>query len=186
MLQEISAPPILVILTTGVVYLAAIIAAVTDVRTGKVPNWLTVPALLVGLGLNVGFLGVDGLKAGLVGTAIAISIWFVMPIIGSPLGGGDVKLLAAIGALRGPQFLLYVLVLSALWAGLLALLMAAQRRRVIACARQVGSWLFHRVVTKTCLPLESAAPGLRVPFAAAAGLGVLTTTMALYGPLLLG
>lgn len=183
---EMSSPPLLVILATGVVYLVAIIAAVTDVRTGKVPNWLTVPALLVGLGLNVGFLGVGGLKASLAGTAIGISIWFVMPIIGTPLGGGDVKLLAAIGALRGPHFLLYVLVLSCLWAGLLALVMAAHRRRVVACARQVGSWLFQRVVTQTCQPLETAAPGLRVPFAAAAGLGVLTTTVALYGPLLLG
>lgn len=183
---EINGPPILVILTTGVVYLAAIIAAVTDVRTGKVPNWLTVPALLVGLGLNVGFLGLGGLKASLIGTAIGISIWFIMPIIGTPLGGGDVKLLAAIGALRGPQFLLYVLVLSCLWAGLLALAMAAHRRRVIACARQVGQWLFHRVVTKTYEPLETAAPGLRVPFAAATGLGVLTATMVLYGSLLAG
>lgn len=181
------APPVLIIMATAVIYAMAVVATVTDVREGKVHNWLTAPGALLGLVLNTAFLGLDGLLSSLLGLAIGLSIWFLMPLIGRPLGGGDVKFLMAIGALLGPVYLLHVMLLSGLWAGLMAIVMAARRGTLVVCCKAAFTWL---VVPRPLRrgeaggTLHSADPGLRVPFAAATGLAAVTATILLHTSLL--
>ena len=85
-------------------YLLAVvllIAAVTDFRRGKIYNWLTLPAILVGLvyWLIVGLLGHDkGIVASLIGLACGLIPFGFLALRGW-LGGGDAKLMGAVGAL---------------------------------------------------------------------------------------
>lgn len=80
-------------------------AAFTDARSGTIPNRLTLPGL--GLGLALGALGGGawGLGSALLGAALC----FLAPYVvfrgsrGVAIGGGDVKLLSALGALLGPR-----------------------------------------------------------------------------------
>ena len=73
-------------------------AAVTDYRTGRIPNWLTLPPLVVGPLLHF----VSGGPTGLLGALVAIAVCGLVPYLMfrcGAIGGGDVKLFAAMGAL---------------------------------------------------------------------------------------
>lgn len=91
-------------LALGAACALSLAAAVTDARSGTIPNWITLPGCA--LGLLLGALdGVWGLGAALLGAALS----FFAPYVvfrgsrGVAIGGGDVKLFAALGALLGPR-----------------------------------------------------------------------------------
>ena len=79
-------------------------AAVIDVRSRRIPNWVTVPAALAGLtfhvvpgAVNSGFSGGwHGFLFALGGFAIGFGILFALMVFGQG-GGGDVICPAAIG-----------------------------------------------------------------------------------------
>lgn len=79
-------------------------AAFTDLRTGRIPNWLTLTAMLVGLLFHGVGTGIAGLGVSLVGIAVcAVPPGIVYKASdGRGIGGGDLKLFAALGALLGP------------------------------------------------------------------------------------
>lgn len=80
------------------------IAAVVDVRTERVPDALTMGAL----GLAVGLAGqaLPSLAWSLLGALTALGACAVAERASLRLGGGDIKLLAALGGLLGPPFVL--------------------------------------------------------------------------------
>ena len=88
-------------------------AAVIDIRTRKIPNWLTVPFCLAGIAFNLIWQGWAGLQASLLGFAAGFAIMFVLLLIGGG-GAGDLKLMAALGAWLGPKSIVAVFLLSSL------------------------------------------------------------------------
>ena len=82
-----------------------LIATWTDLRTRDVPGWLTFGGIGSGIVLAT-MNGVDALFASLLGTIIGGSIMLPFVLIGA-FGAADVLLLAAIGAWKGPQFVLW-------------------------------------------------------------------------------
>lgn len=76
----------------------------TDWRARKVYNKVTYPAVLVGLVLHLIVQGLPGLGDGAIGLLLAFVIGLVMLPFGW-IGGGDVKLLMAVGAALGVQAL---------------------------------------------------------------------------------
>ena len=91
-------------LVIGVTLVVSLGAAVVDGRTGRIPNWLTLPAIVVGL-VSHGFAeGRFGLGLSLLGLFLtALVPWeLYRGSGGQAIGGGDVKLAAGIGALWGP------------------------------------------------------------------------------------
>lgn len=80
--------------------LFTLLAAVTDVRRGLIPNWLTGSALLVGLLGHSARAGWGGLLAGVVAAVVCALVPLLLFWRGA-MGGGDLKLFAAIGALAG-------------------------------------------------------------------------------------
>ena len=76
------------------------IATATDFKTGKIPNLLTVPMMLAGLIHSFLYMGVKGLGFSSCGLAVGIGI-FIVPYCFGGMGGGDVKLMGAIGSLIG-------------------------------------------------------------------------------------
>ncbi|MFZ5897809.1 MAG: A24 family peptidase [Bacillota bacterium] len=99
-----------------------------DLRTNRIPNWLTFSGMAAGLAVN-GFLGGwSGLLLSAKGLLIGLFILFIPFALGG-LGGGDVKLLGAVGALKGTGFILSAVLLTALWGGVVALLALIISRR---------------------------------------------------------
>src|SRR6476646_6105704 len=97
-------------LASDVVLLAGLSwAVVTDVRSRRISNRLTYPLMALGLAAN-------GLAGGWGGARDSALGWLL-----GAIGAGDLKLLAAIGALKGPEFVLHAAVYTALAGGVLAL-----------------------------------------------------------------
>ena len=165
-----------VLIATAIMYPMLLIGAATDLRWGKVPNALTASCAVAGLVLNAVDSGIIGVGLSFAGVAIALTLWFTTPLVGNVLGGGDVKLLAAVGALRGPVFVLYAIAFSAFCGGLLAACCAAGRHKLLASCRQLGHWIYWRSVLRVSSPLETAAVGVRVPFAVAIALGAIAAS----------
>jgi prepilin peptidase CpaA len=100
-------------------------AVVTDVRTRRIPNWLTGAIAGAGFGLAFGGGGVTPLQATL-GLALGLALMLPGHVIGAT-GAGDVKLMAAVGAFLGPSLVFRAFLYSALAGGVLALAVAARR-----------------------------------------------------------
>jgi prepilin peptidase CpaA len=86
-----------------------VVATVTDVVSRKIPNTLTLGGIVVGLGLHAatGFVdgGASGALHGFGRALVGIAVCGIIPVLSfarREMGGGDVKLFAAIGALCGP------------------------------------------------------------------------------------
>jgi prepilin peptidase CpaA len=111
-------------------FLALIGAAVVmDVRERRIPNVITVPALLFAVAIAAALPGRAVLPA-IVGALVAFGLGFPLFALGG-IGAGDAKLLTAVGAFVGPTALLAVII----WGGLagcgLALADAVRRRTVV-------------------------------------------------------
>ena len=85
----------------------AAVAMVTDMRTGKIFNWLTFPLMFVGWGLNAYWGGLAGFGWSFLGTLLGIFLYMGFAAVGA-IGMGDVKLMGAVGALCGSGFVLAV------------------------------------------------------------------------------
>ena len=86
-------------------------ASVTDIRAGKIYNSITYPAIAVGLigHTFVGGLAGTGHSPGLVGALAGLAVGFgplLVAWLAGGIGGGDAKLMAAVGALTGWEFTL--------------------------------------------------------------------------------
>lgn len=97
-----------------------LMAGITDVRSWKIPNWLTMSAMVVGL-VGHGLLnGPMGAFFSLKGLGVGLAL-FIIPYLFRAMGAGDVKLLAAVGAFVGVEGVILAGLITALLGGLYAL-----------------------------------------------------------------
>ncbi len=113
-----------------------LIAAFTDLKRREIPNWLTFGGIAAGLALNVWTAGLSGLRTAGAGLGLAALI-FIPLFIMRWLGGGDVKLMGAIGALAGAQYMIVIFVFDAILGGAVALVMVAARGRLGKTIRNI-------------------------------------------------
>ena len=78
----------------------AIIGGWMDLRTRRIPNWLNLSGVILGIGLNALFSHEKGFKLAITGLGLALLIYVPLYLIRA-MGAGDVKFMAAIGALVG-------------------------------------------------------------------------------------
>ena len=122
-------------------------AMYTDLTQGKVYNALTLPMIPGALLIRLVEGGWNFMIAGLVASAVCFGIFFMIWVIGAlsgkPLmGGGDVKLMAAVGALTGIHFAGWVLAYSVIVGGVMSIWVLFKHGEV--WAGMVGS--FRRMV----------------------------------------
>ena len=96
-----------------VIYIVLVLAftALSDIKWHRIPNWLTLPSAVVGLTLWFIIAGTEGLKVSAIGLAVGF-VAFLIPFMLSGMGGGDVKLMAAVGALIGWPLIIWAILLS--------------------------------------------------------------------------
>src|SRR5689334_25373682 len=108
-----------------------LVATYTDLRDGKIYNKLTFPCIILGFLLNTVFGGLSGSWQSACGVGVSLLVAVALAFcVGPAFGGGDLKLLAAVGALRGPEFVLWAMFFSALAGGLLVWAPLIRRRIV--------------------------------------------------------
>ena len=160
-----------VVISAGAVGLAGW-AGWLDWRIRKIPNWLTVPALLLGLVLSGSLYRWAGLKASLEGAGICLGILLPFVLVRG-LGAGDWKLMGALGSFLWPKRVIVVLLGTFLIAGLMSLVEVVRQRKVQETFRNLWTLLlaystFH-VSNVRAITLDN--PGLlKIPFGVAAAL----------------
>jgi prepilin peptidase CpaA len=110
--------------------LIAVVAGVLDWRSRRIPNWLTIPAFFAGIGANLLFYGIiGGLRA--IEGAGAVMVVLLPVVLLRGLGGGDWKLMGALGTWLGLAHIIVVLLATILVSGLLAVVQVARKRRLL-------------------------------------------------------
>ena len=152
--------------------LTVVMAAVyTDLKHGKIYNKLTFPVIAVGLLLGGMASGLDGFLFSLRGLFVAsLSVFLFLAY--QLIGGGDAKLLLAVGALMGPNFALYTLLYTALSGGLIAILALARRRILGATLHRFGEGALYAAVYRTPVVLLSGPRAGHIPYSIAIATGV--------------
>jgi prepilin peptidase CpaA len=156
--------------------LVALMGAVIDVRSARIPNRLTYTALLAALMLRTAVLGLSGLKSGALGMLVAGGLFLLLFMLGA-MGGGDMKLMAAVGAWVGSMQVMILILAAALAGGILAIGGVIFSKAVGRTLRNIMHLIYYRL-TSGLQPhpqLNVQASGSqRVPFGVAIAVGALS------------
>jgi prepilin peptidase CpaA len=163
--------------TVALAVALAVAAGWTDYRSRRIPNWLTVPGLLIGVAANTITGGWSGLGTSLLGAGLGLLLLLPFVLLRS-LGAGDWKLAGALGAFVGPGDVFSLLLVSVFVAGVMAIGLIIYKRRVRETARNIGHLLLSLVTFR--MPGREVSldnpQSLKVPYGVA-----LASTMVLYG-----
>jgi prepilin peptidase CpaA len=160
-----------------------LVAAVTDLWKFKVHNVLTLPLVLSGLLYHWLGEGLPGLAASVVGATFGFLVFFPFYLRGG-IGGGDVKLMAAVGAWLGLPLTFFVFIVSSLAAGVYAVVLIIAHgswRRTLVKLQAAGSPLAARgqhLGAEDRVEVAVSAAERRkncIPFAAMVAVGVIGT-----------
>jgi len=120
----------------------AIVGSVFDVKSRRIPNFITGPAILIGLLLHLALGGwsqfFSALAAGLI-CALAFLVFY----LAGGMGAGDVKLILAVGCIAGLSHIAYLLVLTAISGGVMAVGLALLRGRLKQTVMNVAAITTH-------------------------------------------
>ena len=121
-----------------VLVLLVLAAAAFDIRSRRIPNWLTAGGVLAGLALNAFLYPVlPGLLFALEGLAVGLGVYLALYAIRA-MGAGDAKLMAAVGALAGWQDWFGIFIVTAVIGGVMAVIFALSRGRLKTTFWNVG------------------------------------------------
>lgn len=157
----------------------ALIGAGTDIKSRRIPNYLTGPAILAGLLLHTALDGFHGLWTSLVAGLICGGIFLILYLAGG-MGAGDVKLITAVGCLAGLSSTAYLLVLTSLVGGVMGVVFALMRGKLKQTLLNVCSLTaHHKAVGLEPHPDLNVlnADNLRLPYGVAIAAG---STITLY------
>jgi prepilin peptidase CpaA len=122
--------PIAVALTAGLA------ACITDIRARRIPNWLTGSVALSGLMAHAVLPSGDGFLPSLAGLALGLLVYLPIYLLGG-MGGGDVKLVAALGAWLGVPAVFWVAVNGAMAGGVLGVVVALRAAYLATLVRNL-------------------------------------------------
>ena len=143
---------------TPVLVLASVsLAVVTDVRRRRIYNALTFPAMAIGFVMNAVVDGPRGLLWAATGLLLGAAL-FLIPVAMGGMGAGDLKLLAALGAIGGPVVVFWCAIYASIAGGLMAVAVLVARRRL-------GTVVAPMALALSGRQLPSATSNVRLPFA---------------------
>ncbi|GAA0480491.1 prepilin peptidase [Salinibacillus aidingensis] len=113
-----------------------IISLITDIKARKILNIVTIPAIGFAFIYYVITGGLHGLLFSTGGFLLGLGLLFLPFLLGG-VGAGDVKLLAAIGALQGMQFVFYAFIYTALIGGMIAVVLLLKRKDLLHSFKRI-------------------------------------------------
>lgn len=159
--------------------LCAGVGAAFDIRSRRIPNFLTLPGIALGLLLHLALGGWR--QMGLAALAgVICGVIFLLFWLAGGMGAGDVKLITAVGGMAGMPMVPNLLILTALAGGVMAVGLALWQRRLKETVLNLGAIaMHHRYEGLSPHPqLNVANAGtLRLPYAVAIAVGVATTML---------
>ncbi|MEH7381312.1 A24 family peptidase [Bacillus sp. JJ1533] len=110
-------------------FLALLISFITDIKERKIYNLVTFPTMLIGLIFHTVSNGWDGLQFSFFGILTGFGLLLIPYVLGG-MGAGDVKLLGAIGALKGSTFVFQSFFVIAIIGGVIAIAILIHKKEV--------------------------------------------------------
>ncbi|HSE58353.1 MAG TPA: A24 family peptidase [Nitrospiraceae bacterium] len=152
-----------------------ITAIVTDLRSCRIPNWLTTPAMVFGLAVHAWQHGLQGLLFSLFGLFVGLGSFLLLHLSGN-IGAGDVKLMAAVGAMVGPHDAFMSAVLAIMVGGFYALVAMVYQWGLVSTIRRLSRVFQGLVATRMQV---AYAHELVLPFRLRYGLAIAGGTLLL-------
>lgn len=160
----------------SILALLVLFSIYTDLKERKILNVVVMPAILTGLVLNAYAGSMKGFLFSLQGAGLGLLLLLVPFILGG-FGAGDVKLLVAIGALKGPGFVFAAFLGTGIAGGIMAVAVLLRQGRFIASAKNIGANLAVMFGSagriNTLKNLDRAEYHESLPYAVAIGIGTL-------------
>ena len=153
----------------------AAVGAANDICSRRIPNWLTYGGLVTALAVRCAAWGWPGLKTGFFGVLLAGGLFYILFLLGG-MGGGDAKLMAAVGAWAGSAQALAILIAAAIAGGVLAIAYMVFNRRMCQTLRNTLELVRHHVTSgpRPHPSLNIGEPNsTRVPYGLAIAMGTL-------------
>jgi len=110
-------------------FFALLISFITDIKERKIYNIVTFPTMVIGLTYHTVTNGWDGLQFSFLGILTGFGLLLIPYILGG-MGAGDVKLLGAIGALKGSYFVFQSFFVIAIIGGIIAFVILLSKKEV--------------------------------------------------------
>ena len=167
------------IATNVCAFVLLVLCAGWDIKYRKRPNWATLPGIVLGFGLNALHGGWTGMKESGLGFIVGFGALLVLFVLGW-MGGGDVKLMAAVGALKGYPFIVSALFYSLIVGIVIGVAMLIWNRKTLRTFKNlffvIGS-RFTKLIPKQNIDPEQTQ---KLPFGLAIVLGTLWALIAGY------
>ena len=146
------------------------LAAIWDLRVRRIPNLLTGTGCLAALVFRAPA-GLDAMAAGALGLVLAFAFGALVFAVGG-MGGGDVKLLAMVGAFLGPLALGYALLATALVGSVMAIMAALRYGLLLDTLNRTLGLIRSGVGAGNKSRRTIATPGaLTIPYGVAIAIG---------------
>jgi prepilin peptidase CpaA len=165
----------LLVTTNKPVFVAVValvlLAIYSDLRWRKVPNCLTLPAIVLGFFLNFVGNSWNGLIFAFFGLLVGMGL-LMLPYILGGMGGGDVKFMGALGAMLGSYSVLNIFLYTSFVGGAIAIVVAITNRSLVEMLKKV--WLLLKCIFLFRAPLAGAGlfkKSLEIPYGLAIGIG---------------
>ncbi|MDH5563132.1 MAG: A24 family peptidase [Nitrospirota bacterium] len=162
-----------------------VVAAVTDVREARIPNWLTFSLAAFGITVHSWMHGFDGFLFSLEGLCVGLVCLMFFYVKGG-MGAGDVKLLGAIGTILGPGQVVFAFAFAAMLGGLYSLALLFNQGGLGQVRDRVFLLFSTLRVTRRAPVVDGhqASPEPKLRYALVLGLGtVIAQTLFYYGVL---
>jgi prepilin peptidase CpaA len=145
----------------------------SDMATRRIPNVLSGTVALAGLVLNGVYFGSAGVVASLLGAAATMSP-LVVPFLLGGIGGGDVKMMGAVGSLVGMRVGMNALAIGVVFGGVLMVVHLARRGRLVEKTLATGAMVSEAFAGRSldALRLSADTPGaVSLPYSIPLGFG---------------
>jgi prepilin peptidase CpaA len=154
------------------------IVAIIDIKSNKIPNWLTFPTIIVGL-IYSGFnYGIAGLLFSIGGLGTGIGLLLIFYLMGG-MGAGDVKLMGAVGAFLGAKGVFYAFLATSIVGGFFALIILAWSGDLRITSKRYGTMLKTLLLTGefSYISPSEKIKALKMPYGVAIALGTIATIL---------
>lgn len=146
-----------------VICLIALFTIYTDLRWGKIYNWFTVPVAILGIITSINVAGWHGALEAILGIFLGLLLYgwmFGLHII----GGGDVKLLMALGAWGGSRYTIEVAILGLFVGGVFSFFILLFSGRLVSFSKRMFRFLLSLFVKELEVQVPSVDRSLKMPF----------------------
>jgi len=154
-----------------------IISVYTDLKERKIYNAVVMPAALAGLAIHTALSGTAGIVFSLKGLGAGMGL-LIIPFVMGGFGAGDVKIMGAIGSLKGALFVFKVFLAAGLAGGMLALVILIKQKRLLSTLKRIWQSFYVLVGSvfkiNTLKSLDKAEFHETLPYGLAIGIGTLT------------